>query len=83
MGSPFSVGMIVGIAVGAMIMGVAAWLFRRQQQHDDHARVVAIARYEAHRAAREKFEELVIQREYKRATKLLKPPLEDRPTTVR
>ena len=82
MGSPFAVGLILGVAFGAFVMGVAAWLFRRQQQGDDHARIVAIARYEAHRAAREKVEELIIQREYKRATKMLKPPMEDRPTRV-
>lgn len=73
---------IVGTAFGAMVMGVACWFYDRRRFEGDHARIVAIARYEGHRAAREKVEELESKR-IRMPTAALKLPAEDRPTTVR
>jgi hypothetical protein len=81
-GSPFVIGWIIGTVFGAMIMGVACWFYDRRRFEGDHARVVAIARYEAHRSAREKVEELIRQRA-ERPTRELKLPPEERPTRVR
>lgn len=77
-----ALGFIVGAVFGAMVMGVACYFYDRRRFEGDHARVVAIARYEGHRAAREKFEELELKRA-RQPTREIKVPLDERPTQVR
>lgn len=81
MGSPFTLGMIVGCVFGATVMGVAAWLFDRLRYDKEYGHMMAAVRFEAARAARETIARLIPTKD-RRATVQLKLPREDRPTEV-
>jgi hypothetical protein len=81
MGSPFVVGFLLGTVFTAMLCGVVCYFYDRRRFEGDHARIVAIARHEAHQAARQKIEELM-RHKAERPTKELKLPPEERPTRV-